>query len=73
MENEPEHAEAEKIMAEKSIVLLKNDNQILPLTKNIRVKQSLYRAFIKAIKRNKGFWDVSGLDDSRIIYRNGWE
>ncbi len=67
---------AEKIMAEKSIVLLKNDrppgqeNQLLPLNKNnLRGKTiALIGPFIKGVRDNLGFWSYTWPDDSaRII------
>ncbi len=62
--------QAEKIMAEKSIVLLKNDNNLLPLNKtNVQGKTiALIGPFIKSIRDNLGFWSYTWSDDSaRII------
>ncbi len=62
--------EAEKIMAEKSMVLLKNDNQLLPLNKDALKGKTiaLIGPFIKSVRDNLGFWSYSWPDDSaRII------
>ncbi len=42
-------------MAEKSIVLLKNDNQLLPLSKNVGTI-ALIGPLIKSVRENLGFW-----------------
>jgi beta-glucosidase len=68
--NNQENLQAEKIMAEKSIVLLKNENQLLPLNKtNVHGKTiALIGPFIKGIRDNLGFWSYTWPDDSsRII------
>ncbi|HEX7457961.1 MAG TPA: glycoside hydrolase family 3 C-terminal domain-containing protein, partial [Ginsengibacter sp.] len=72
--NNKQNLQAEKIMAEKSIVLLKNDNQLLPLNKtNVQGKTiALIGPFIKGIRDNLGFWSYTWPDDSaRII--SAWQ
>lgn len=72
--NNKQNLEAEKLMAEKSIVLLKNENQLLPLSKtNVEGKTiALIGPFIKGIRDNLGFWSYTWSDDSaRII--SVWE
>lgn len=78
--NNKENLQAEKIMAEKSIVLLKNarlpgqENQLLPLSKtNVQGKTiALIGPFIKGIRDNLGFWSYTWPDDSvRII--SAWQ
>ena len=72
--NNKENLQAEKMMAEKSIVLLKNSNQLLPLSKtNVQGKTiALIGPFIKGIRDNLGFWSYTWPDDSaRII--SVWE
>ena len=71
--NNPENLKAEKIIAEKSIVLLKNDhlpgqqNHLLPLSKQIKTI-ALIGPFVKGIRDNLGFWSYSWPDDSvRIV------
>ncbi len=53
----PEHTKSAREIAAKSIVLLKNENNILPLSKDTK-----YIAFIgpmvKSVKDNHGFWSV---------------
>jgi beta-glucosidase len=68
--NNKQNLEAEKLMAEKSIVLLKNSNQLLPLNKtNLQGKTiALIGPFVKGIRDNLGFWSYMWPDDSaRII------
>ncbi|MEO8416195.1 MAG: glycoside hydrolase family 3 C-terminal domain-containing protein, partial [Ginsengibacter sp.] len=65
-----ENLHAEKIMAEKSMVLLKNDKQLLPLNRaNLQGKTiALIGPFIKGVRDNLGFWSYTWPDDSvRII------
>jgi len=72
--NNKQNLEAEKLMAEKSIVLLKNSNQLLPLGQtNVQGKTiALIGPFIKGIRDNLGFWSYTWPDDSsRII--SVWE
>ncbi len=65
--NNPENLKAEKTIAEKSIVLLKNENHLLPLSKNIKTI-ALIGPFIKGVRDNIGFWSYSWPDDSlRIV------
>jgi beta-glucosidase len=65
--NNPENLKAEKTVAEKSILLLKNDNQLLPLSKQTKTI-ALIGPFIKAIRDNLGFWSYQWPDDtSRIV------
>jgi len=59
--------EAEKQVAEKSIVLLKNEHQLLPLSKQTKTI-ALIGPFIKSVRDNLGFWSYIWPDDSaRII------
>jgi beta-glucosidase len=59
--------EVEKQVAEKSIVLLKNDHQLLPLSKQTKTI-ALIGPFIKSVRDNLGFWSYIWPDDSlRII------
>ncbi len=58
---------AEQDMATKSIVLLKNDNQLLPLSKNAGTI-ALIGPLIKSVRENLGFWSYQWPDDTaRII------
>ena len=68
--NNSENLQAEKLMAEKSIVLLKNDNQLLPLSKQKNI--ALIGPFIKGIRDNLGFWSYTWPDDSARIV-SAWQ
>ncbi len=65
--NNSENLKAEKIIAEESIVLLKNENHLLPLSKQTKTI-ALIGPFIKGVRDNIGFWSYSWPDDSvRIV------
>jgi beta-glucosidase len=66
--NNPEHAKIAREMADRSIVLLKNQNNLLPLSKNTKTI-AFIGPLAKAVKQNKGFWDVEvpGVDSSYIV------
>jgi beta-glucosidase len=65
--NNKENLKSEKAIAEKSIVLLKNENQLLPLSKQTKTI-ALIGPLIKSIRENLGFWSYDWADDSaRII------
>ncbi len=70
--NNPEHPIIARDIARKSIVLLKNQDQLLPLSKNIKTI-AFIGPLVKAVKQNKGFWDVElpGLDSNFIVSQ--WE
>ena len=53
----PEHRKAALEMAEKSIVLLKNEKQTLPLSKNTKTI-AFIGPMVKEYKANMGFWAV---------------
>lgn len=66
--NNPEHEQAARQIAEKSIVLLKNENHLLPLSKDLKTI-AFIGSLVKSFKQNKGFWDVDvpGVVDSTCI------
>lgn len=66
--NNPEHAKAARAIAAKSIVLLKNENQLLPLSRNLK-SIAFIGPLVKPLKQNKGFWDVEvpGIDSTFIV------
>jgi len=68
--NNTDNLRNEKIVAQKSIVLLKNDLAhgmgLLPLSKQIKTI-ALIGPFIKAVRDNIGFWSYSWPDDSSRI------
>lgn len=55
--NNPENRKAALEVAEKSIVLLKNDNQTLPLSKSVKTI-AFIGPMVKEYKANMGFWSV---------------
>ncbi|HET6767387.1 MAG TPA: beta-glucosidase BglX, partial [Chitinophagaceae bacterium] len=66
--NNPVHLDVAKDMARKSIVLLKNENQLLPLKKEAgQQKIALIGPLVKAIKEHLGFWSYDWPDDSARI------
>ncbi|MFV0604521.1 MAG: glycoside hydrolase family 3 N-terminal domain-containing protein [Niabella sp.] len=71
LRNVPEYMDAARDMARKSIVLLKNNNNLLPL-KNNGETIAFIGPFVKAVSDNLGFWSMEWPDDStRIISQ--WE
>ncbi len=63
--NNQVHLDAEKDMARKSIVLLKNENQLLPLKKTGgQRKIALIGPLVRSIKEHLGFWSYDWPDDS---------
>jgi beta-glucosidase len=66
--NNPAHAEAARDIARKSIVLLKNQNHLLPLSKDTKTI-AFIGPLVKPVNQNKGFWDVDipGVDSSYIV------
>lgn len=55
--NNPEHRKVARAMAAKSIVLLKNEKGILPLSKSIKTI-AFIGPLVKEYKQNMGFWSV---------------
>ena len=71
--NNPEHRKAARDIAAKSIVLLKNENAILPLSKTTKTI-AFIGPLVKEHKQNMGFWAVElpGLDyDKEVVSQ--WE
>ncbi len=66
--NDPDHAKSAREIAAKSIVLLKNENHLLPLSKETKTI-AFIGPLVKAYKQNKGFWDIElpGGDSSFIV------
>ncbi|MCW3092558.1 MAG: glycoside hydrolase family 3 domain protein [Ferruginibacter sp.] len=64
--NNPAHLLVAREMAKKSIVLLKNDKQLLPLSKQTKTI-ALIGPFIKAVRDNLGFWSYDWPDDTAMI------
>ncbi len=66
MLNLPENVDAARDMARKSMVLLKNENQLLPLSKNLKTI-ALIGPLAKAEKELKGFWSLDVDKDQGIV------
>ena len=64
--NNAAHLQASQTMAEKSMVLLKNNNQVLPLSKQTK-NIALIGPFVKAVRDNLGFWSYSWPDDTARV------
>ena len=64
--NNPEHLKAAREMACKSMVLLKNEGQLLPLSKRGQ-KIAFVGPFIKSVRDHLGFWSLEWPDDSSRI------
>jgi beta-glucosidase len=64
--NNAAHLQASQTMAEKSIVLLKNNKQLLPLSKQTKTI-ALIGPFVKAVRDNLGFWSYSWPDDTARV------
>jgi len=71
--NNPEHVKAAREIGSKSIVLLKNNNHLLPLSKDLKTI-AFIGPLVKEHKQNKGFWsiDVPGVDDDQLVVSQ-WE
>ncbi|MBK7212823.1 MAG: beta-glucosidase BglX [Bacteroidales bacterium] len=70
--NNPEHAKTAREIAAKSIVLLKNENNLLPLSKKLKTI-AFIGPLVKAVKQNKGFWDVEVPDTDSNFIVSQWE
>ncbi|MFZ1528766.1 MAG: glycoside hydrolase family 3 N-terminal domain-containing protein [Ferruginibacter sp.] len=68
--NNPAHMQAARDMAKKSIVLLKNENKILPLSKNTKTV-AMIGPVVKLVRENLGFWSTEWPDSSSIVSQ--WE
>ncbi|MBS1794720.1 MAG: beta-glucosidase BglX [Acidobacteria bacterium] len=66
--NNPEHLAFAREIARKSIVLLKNENRTLPLSKDVKTV-ALIGPLAKAVRDNHGFWSVElpGVDYDKLI------
>ncbi|MBL7740901.1 MAG: glycoside hydrolase family 3 C-terminal domain-containing protein [Chitinophagaceae bacterium] len=64
--NNADHAKAAREVAAKSIVLLKNENNLLPLSKQTK-KIAFIGPLVKEVKQNLGFWSIEMPDDSSYI------
>lgn len=69
--NNPAHRKAARELSEKSIVLLKNENNLLPLSKQTKTI-AVIGPFVKSVRDNLGFWSMEWPDDSSTIVTQ-WE
>jgi len=56
-QNNPEHTKAARDIASKSIVLMKNENNLLPLSKDVKTI-AFIGPLVKEYKQNLGFWSI---------------
>jgi beta-glucosidase len=68
----PEYARVAREAGRKSIVLLKNQGNLLPISRNVKTI-AFIGPLVKALKQNKGSWDVEvpGVDSNFIVSQ--WE
>ncbi len=66
--NNPEHTKAAREIASKSIVLLKNEKNILPLSKEVKTI-AFIGPMVKLKRANHGFWavDLKEIDSTYIV------
>lgn len=66
--NNPEHTKAARDIAKKSVVLLKNQNNLLPLSKEIKTI-AFIGPMVKPKRANHGFWAINlkDVDSSYIV------
>lgn len=64
--NNPEHTKIARDVAKKSIVLLKNENNLLPLSKNIKTI-ALIGPLVKSKMEMLGFWSTDWPDSNYIV------
>lgn len=64
--SDPDHVAAARDMAKKSIVLLKNENNVLPLSKNTKTI-AVIGPIAKRVRENLGFWSIEFPDSNYII------
>jgi len=64
--NRQEHIAAAREVAKKSIVLLKNEHQVLPLTANLK-SIALIGPLVKEKKAMKGFWSLDIGDENEVV------
>jgi beta-glucosidase len=66
--NNPEHSKFAREIAAKSIVLLKNENKLLPLSKDVKTI-AFIGPMVKLLRANHGFWsiDLKDIDSTYIV------
>ena len=66
----PQHALIARDVAKKSIVLLKNENNVLPISKSIKTI-AFIGPMVKRVRENLGFWSIEFPDSNYIVSQ--WE
>ncbi len=64
--NKPEFLDAARDVARKSIVLLKNENQLLPLSKELK-SVALIGPLVKSEKDMQGFWSIDWGKEDHLV------
>jgi len=67
----PDHLQTARDAAQRSIVLLKNENQILPLRKNVAKKVALIGPFVKERESLNGEWAMKGDRSKSVTLQEG--
>ncbi len=70
--NNPEHTKIARKVASKSIVLLKNEKHVLPLSKNINTI-AFIGPMVKLKRANHGFWAINLKDVDSTYIVSQWE
>lgn len=68
--NSPQNRKDALVMAEKSMVLLKNENQVLPLSKSLK-KIAVIGPLGKSEKDMQGFWSIQWQNDNLVSLYQG--
>ena len=69
----PEHLKAAREVAQRSIVLLENKNNVLPLKKNEPKRVALIGPFVKERESLTGEWAIKGDPDKSVTLMEGLE
>lgn len=67
----PEHLQAAREVAQRSVVLLKNENNILPLTKEVARQVALIGPFVEERESLNGEWAIKGNRDKSVTLMEG--
>ena len=67
----PEHLNAARQAAQRSIVLLKNDNNVLPLKKDVSKRVALIGPFVEERESLNGEWAIKGDRSKSVTLREG--
>ena len=70
--NNPEHSKFAREIAAKSIVLLKNENKLLPLSKDVKTI-AFIGPMVKLLRANHGFWAIELKDVDSTYIVSQWQ